>query len=65
MTINEFNRKLCRISKDRFELRKAKNGAWYLYDYDFGGIAKSKKEIIDIIECMNLIEEFNELREVC
>lgn len=61
MTLNEFNKKLARISKDRFELRLSKNNIWYLYDYDFRELTRSKKELIDIIECMHLIEEFKEL----
>lgn len=63
MTLNEFNKKLARLSKDRFELRLSKNNIWYLYDYDFREITRNKKELIDIIECMHLIEEFNLLKE--
>lgn len=61
MNLNEFNKKLARISKDRFELRLSKNNIWYLYDYDFRELTRNKKELIDIIECMHLIEEFKEL----
>ena len=56
-----FNLKMQKVSKDRFELRKSINNRYYLYDYDFKEISRSKKEIQDILECMNLYNEFKEV----
>ena len=55
--IDWFNYILKKASKDRFELRRMKNGIFYLYDYDsndFDVMVRSKKEIKDILMCMNL-----------
>lgn len=48
------NKTLARASKDRFELRQDTKNRYYLYDYDFKEVSRSKDEIKDIIECMNL-----------
>ena len=48
------NKILARASKDRFELRQDTKSGYYLYDYDFREVSRSKDEIKDIIECMNL-----------
>ena len=58
--IDMFNKKLYQASKGRFELRKTINNKYYLYDYDFREISWSKKEIQDILECMNLYKNFKE-----
>ena len=65
MSLEEFNNKLYKISKDRFELRISKNGIFYLYDYDDNEnrLARSTKEIKDILECMHLYNEYLELRK--
>ena len=65
MNLEVFNRKLFRISKDRFELRISKNNVFYLYDYDDNEnrLARSNKEIKDILECMHLYNEYLELRK--
>lgn len=62
--IDMFNKKLIKISQDRFELRQSKNGRLYLYDYDDREVIRNGKEIEDIISCMNLESEFNKLKEV-
>ena len=59
--IDVFNKKLYQASKGRFELRLSTNNRYYLYDYDFREISRSKKEIRDILECMNLYNDFKEL----
>ena len=59
--LDMFNKKLIRISQDRFELRKSKNNIYYIYDYEDREITRSKKEIQDILECMNLYEDFKEI----
>ena len=59
--LDVFNKKLARVSKGRFELRKSKRGSYYLYDYDFGELTRSRRELKDIIECMDLYNEFKEL----
>lgn len=59
--LDMFNKKLARVSKGRFELRKSKRGSYYLYDYDFRELTRSRRELKDIIECMNLYNEFKEL----
>jgi hypothetical protein len=59
--LDMFNKQLAKVSKDRFELRQNKRGNYYLYDYDFREITTSKKEIKDIVECMQLEREFKEL----
>lgn len=41
---------LAKASKDRYEIRVSKNGVYYLYDYDFREIVRSKAEIRDIID---------------
>ena len=48
------NKTLARASKDRFELRQDTKNRYYLYDYDFKEVSRSKDEIKDIIRCMNL-----------
>lgn len=62
--IDMFNKKLIKISQDRFELRQSKNGRLYLYDYDDREVIRNGKEIEDIISCMNLESEFNKVKEV-
>jgi len=59
--LDQFNKKLIKISKDRFELRKSKNNIWYIYDYDYREITRRKTEIKDILECMNLYNDFKEV----
>lgn len=49
-----FNKVLLKASKDRFELRKSKNNIYYLYDFDYRELSRSKAEMKDIIECQNL-----------
>lgn len=63
MTLNEFNKKLARLSKDRFELRLSKNNIWYLYDYDFRELTRDAFQVGDIIDCMGLTIQFRELKE--
>ena len=43
------NKILARASKDRFELRQDTKNRYYLYDYDFKEVSRSKDEIKDII----------------
>ena len=45
-----FNKVLTKASQDRYELRKAVNGIYYLYDYDDREVIRSKVEMKDIIE---------------
>lgn len=59
--LDNFNLKLYKNSKGRFEIRKTINNKYYLYDYDFREISRSKKEIKDILECMNLYDDFEEV----
>ena len=49
-----FNKVLTKASQDRYELRKAVNGIYYLYDYDDREVIRSKVEMKDIIECQFL-----------
>ena len=49
-----FNKVLIKASQDRYELRKAVNGIYYLYDYDDREVIRSKVEMKDIIECQFL-----------
>ena len=49
-----FNKILVKASQDRYELRKAVNGIYYLYDYDDREVIKNKVEMKDIIECQFL-----------
>lgn len=49
-----FNKVLVKASQDRYELRKAVNGIYYLYDYDDREVIKNKVEMKDIIECQFL-----------
>ena len=49
-----FNKILIKASQDRYELRKAINGIYYLYDYDDREVIKNKVEMKDIIECQFL-----------
>lgn len=49
-----FNKILVKASQDRYELRKAVNGIYYLYDYDDREVIRSKFEMKDIIECQFL-----------
>jgi hypothetical protein len=64
MSLEEFNYKLYKTSKDRFELRLSKNNRFYLYDYDDteNRLSRGTLEIKDILECMNLYDEFLELK---
>ena len=55
-----FNRILARASCDRYELREAKNGVMYLYDYDEPGLVRDKIEILDILENQYLYDFINE-----
>ena len=48
--IDFLNKFLVKASQDRFELRKAKNGVYYLYDYDDREIIRNKIEIKDILD---------------
>lgn len=66
MNLEEFNKRLYKISKDRFELRISKNGIFYLYDFDDkeNRLSRNKKEIKDILECMHLYTEYLELKRV-
>lgn len=66
MSLEEFNYKLYKTSKDRFELRLSKNNRFYLYDYDDkeNRLSRGALEIKDILECMNLYDEFLELKKV-
>lgn len=65
MNLEDFNKRLYKISKDRFELRISKNGIFYLYDFDDreNRLSRNKKEIKDILECMHLYAEYLELRK--
>ena len=65
MNLEDFNKRLYRISKDRFELRISKNNVFYLYDYDDNEnrLSRSNKEIKDILECMCLYNEYLELKD--
>ena len=58
--LDYFNLKLYKNSKGWFEIRKTINNKYYLYDYDYREISRSKKEIKDILECMNLYDDFEE-----
>ena len=49
-----FNKVLVKASQDRYELRKAVNGIYYLYDYDDREVIKNKVGMKDIIECQFL-----------
>lgn len=49
-----FNKILVKASQDRYELRKAVNGIYYLYDYDDREVIRNKVEMKDIIECQIL-----------
>ena len=49
-----FNKVLIKASQDRYELRKAVNNLYYLYDYDDREVIKNKVEMKDIIECQFL-----------
>lgn len=49
-----FNKVLTKASQDRYELRKAVNNIYYLYDYDDREVIKNKVEMKDIIECQFL-----------
>lgn len=49
-----FNKVLTKTSQDRYELRKAVNGIYYLYDYDDREVVRNKVEMKDIIECQFL-----------
>lgn len=49
-----FNKILIKASQDRYELKKAVNGIYYLYDYDEREIVRNKVEMKDIIECQFL-----------
>ena len=66
MSLEEFNYKLYKTSKDRFELRLSKNNRFYLYDYDDteNRLSRNTLEIKDILECMNLYDEFLKLKKV-
>lgn len=60
-----FNKILTKASKDRFELRKSKNGKYYLYDFDevgYNAVVRNKAEIKDIIECQ-FLENFTTKKE--
>ena len=50
-----FNKILVKASQDRYELRKAVNGIYDLYDYDDSEVIRSKVEMKDIIECEFLV----------
>ena len=65
MSLEEFNYKLYKTSKGRFELRLSKNNRFYLYDYDDteNRLSRDTLEIKDILECMNLYDVFLESRE--
>ena len=56
-----FNKILVKASQDRYELRKAVNGIYYLYDYDDREVIRSKVEMKDIIECQFLENFCNEI----
>ena len=56
-----FNKILIKASQDRYELRKAVNGIYYLYDYDDREVIRSKFEMKDIIECQFLENFCNEI----
>ena len=56
-----FNKILIKASQDRYELRKAVNGIYYLYDYDDREVIKNKVEMKDIIECQFLENFCNEI----
>ena len=56
-----FNKILVKASQDRYELRKAVNGIYYLYDYDDREVIRSKVEMKDIIECQFLGNFCNEV----
>ena len=56
-----FNKILVKASQDRYELRKAVNGIYYLYDYDDREVIRSKFEMKDIIECQFLGNFCNEV----
>ena len=45
-----------KYSKSRFELRKAKNGILYMYDYDFNEKVSSKEQIRDILSNLNILD---------
>lgn len=49
-----FNKILTKASQDRYELRKAVNNIYYLYDYDDREVIRNKVEMKDIIECQFL-----------
>lgn len=49
-----FNKVLIKASQDRYELRKAVNNIYYLYDYDDREVIRNKVEMRDIIECQFL-----------
>lgn len=49
-----FNKILIKASQDRYELKKAVNSIYYLYDYDEREIVRNKVEMKDIIECQFL-----------
>lgn len=60
-----FNKILIKASYDRYELRKSKNGKYYLYDYDESGynvIVRNKEEIKDILDCQ-FMENFTTKKE--
>ena len=59
--LDMFNKKLNYISQGRFELRKSKNNWLYLYDFDEKEIVRNKLEIIDILEVMDLYDEFKDI----
>ena len=56
-----FNKVLTKASQDRYELRKAVNNIYYLYDYDDREVIRSKFEMKDIIECQFLENFCNEI----
>lgn len=49
-----FNKILTKASQDRYELRKAVNNIYYLYDYDDRKVIRNKVGMKDIIECQFL-----------
>ena len=59
--LDMFNKKLSKVSKGRFELRKNKRGVYYLYDYDWNELVRNKLEVEGILDVMHLSKEFKEL----
>ena len=59
--LDMLNKKLSKVSKGRFELRKTKRGIYYLYDYDWNELVRNKLEVEGILDIMHLSKEFKEL----